>query len=300
MKLSIFGTSEIINHHIKAAKKNSFEIFSICTSNKNSKNIKKLSLKYKIKNIYYNWKDFVKNSHKNNCNILIAGRIKDNKKILKMCVRNNLKVIIEKPVFTSTKEFNEFLNFRKNIFVAYNRIYYHNIASLKKNLSKESLNNVYIKCPEINKKSIELNTCHIISIIYELFGKIKLTNKIINKKSIFCIFETKQKNSIYLNINFGVSDNFSFEFNFEKKRIKLEPIEKLIVYNKLIKKKYKKINFYTPNISKISSEFKQTKLKPGFELQYFNFKKFLKNKKSNFININDAKEIISLCNKISS
>ena len=64
IKLSIFGSSEIINHHIKAARKNSFEIFSICTSNKNSKNVLKISKKYKISKVFYNWKAFIKNSKK--------------------------------------------------------------------------------------------------------------------------------------------------------------------------------------------------------------------------------------------
>ena len=48
IKLSIFGSSEIINHHIKAAKKNSFQIISICTSNKNSKNVSKFQRNIKL------------------------------------------------------------------------------------------------------------------------------------------------------------------------------------------------------------------------------------------------------------
>lgn len=298
MKLSIYGTSEIINHHIQAAKKNSFEIFSICTSNKNSKNIFKLAKKYKIKNIFFNWKKFTEDCYLNNCNVLIAGRIKDNKKILTYCLKHNLKILIEKPIFITSKEFNKYLKFKKNIFVGYNRIYFDNIIKLKKIISNNMPYNLAIKCPETTKKSIELNTCHIISIIYFLFGRINLIKKIKNKESIFCIFETKKKIPIYFNINFGSPDNFSFELNFKRKRIKLEPIEILIIFNKLLRKKFKNNTIYNPNILKISNEFKQTKLKPGFELQYKNFKKFVKNQKSNYINIHEAKEIILICNKI--
>lgn len=298
MKLSIFGTSEIINHHIQAAKKNSFEIFSICTSNKNSKNIFKLAKKYKIKNVFFSWKNFLLSSYLNNCSVLIAGRVKDNKKILTYGLKYNLKILIEKPIFFTSKEFNKYLKFKKNIFVGYNRIYFHNVIELKKIVSNNAPHNLVIKCPESKMRNIELNTCHIISIIYFLFGRVNLIKKIKSKESIFCIFKTKKKIPIYFNINFRSPDNFSFEFNFTSKRIKLEPIEISYIFNKLIKKKYRNNIIYTPSASKISSEFRQTKLKPGFELQYKNFKRFIKNQKSKFINIEEAKEIISTCNKI--
>ena len=111
-------------------------------------------------------------------------------------------------------------------------------------------------------------------------------------------FISKKKIPIYIHINLGISDNFSVEFNFKSKRITLSPLETLIIYDKLEKKKFKDSNVYYPRISKILDEYKLSKLKPGFDLQYKNFRQFVKNKKSNFINIIDAKEIISICNKI--
>lgn len=298
MKLSIFGSSKIINHHLTAAKKNSFEIFSICTSNKNSKNVNVLAKKFNINKVFYDWKKFIKNSYENNCCVLIAGRIKDNKKVLTHCLKHNLKVLIEKPLFTSSKHFKKFFNYKKNIFVGYNRTYYRNIFEIKKIISKNSPQNIIIKCPEANIKDIALNTCHVISMLYILFGSIYLVKKIKSKNSIFCIFISKKKIPIYIHINFGIPDNFSFEFNFKSKRITLCPLETLIIYDKLEKKEFKDSNVYYPRISKILNEYKLSKLKPGFDLQYKNFRQFVKNQKSNFINIIDAKEIISICNKI--
>ena len=81
MYISIVGSSSIIYHHIQAAKKNSFKIIYIYTSNKDSKNVKKLVKKFKIKKIYYNWKSFVKDSAEKKSSILIAGQISQNKKI---------------------------------------------------------------------------------------------------------------------------------------------------------------------------------------------------------------------------
>ena len=298
MKLSILGSSEIIKHHIIAARKNSFKIFSICTSNKNSTNIHMLAKKFNIKNVYYDWKEFVKISYENNCCVLIAGRIKDNKKILKYCLEHNLKVLIEKPIFIDTSQFNNFSKYKKNIFVGYNRIYYKNINELKKIISKKIPQNIIIKCPETNIKNITLNTCHIVSIIYYLFGPIHLIKKIKNKNSIFCIFISKKKMPIYIHINFGVPDNFSFELNFNNKRVTLNPIETLTIYDKLIKKKFKDTNIYYPRISKIINEYNVSKFKPGFDIQYRNFSKFVQKQSSRYMNIIDAREIISICNKI--
>ena len=298
MKISIFGSSSIAHHHILAAKKNNFKIHSICTSNKKSKNIKLVSKKFNIKNIYYDWISFLKDCRLNNCSVVICGRISDNEKILKKCLEYNLSVLIEKPIFSSCKKFDKFMNNKKNIFVGYNRIYYSSISKIKKIILKEKLINISIKCPEKNIKSIIFNSCHIISILNHLFEEIKLVKKIKNKNFIFCIFKTKLKVPIFLNFTFNAIENFSIEFNFKKKKIILSPIEKMILYNKVYKKKYRKTNIYIPNIKKIIDEYKIDSIKPGFTAQYRNFKNFLKNRKNIKIDISAAKKIISLCNDI--
>ena len=45
---------------------------------------------------------------------------KDNKKILDECLKNNLKVFIEKPVFIKNEMFNKYLKFKNNIFIGPN------------------------------------------------------------------------------------------------------------------------------------------------------------------------------------
>lgn len=298
MRLSIFGSSHIINHHINAAIKNSFKIHSICTSNKNSSNIKNLAKKYKIKNVFYNWKNFLKDCSQNNTSVLIAGRIIDNEKILESSLKLNLKVIIEKPVFVDPKKFNKFLKFKKNIFIGYNRIFYKSVHKVKKILIKDKLLNVSIRCPEINIKNISTNTCHVVSVIYFIFKKIHLIKKIKKKDSIFCIFNTKSGIPIFVNINFNSPDNFSIEFILKRKRLQIKPLENLKIYNKLIKRKYKNTNIYIPNLSETINEYTVSNFKPGFENQYKNFKKFIQDKKCNHLNIQHAKEIIEICQAI--
>ena len=298
MNLSIYGTSEIINHHIKAARANTFKIISICTSNKKSRNIDKLCKKFKIKETYYNYKTFAKNAYLKNSSVLIAGRIKDNKKVLKECLKYNLRIIIEKPIFINKDDFNLFRKFNKNIFVAYNRIYYESVNKLKTLYKNEKPQSIIINCPETNLKNILLNSCHLISIIYYIFGKIRLQYKIKNKKSIVCIFKSHKNIPIIFNLNLGSPDNFAIEINFKKIRARLCPIETLKIYRKLKKKKYKGNNLYIPEYSKIIDEYKISNFKPGFKKQYLNFKNFLNHKKNINNDLLDAKEIISICKKI--
>ena len=83
LKLSIIGTSKIVEEHIKAAKAAGFELFSIASTRKKSKNLKKILKIYKFKFSFDNWIDAVNHSNKfKNTTFLIAPRIKDNLKTL--------------------------------------------------------------------------------------------------------------------------------------------------------------------------------------------------------------------------
>lgn len=131
-----------------------------------------------------------------------------------------------------------------------------------------------------------------------MFGKILLIKKIKNDNYIFCIFKSKKNIPIFLVINFKSPDNFSLDFNFKKKRVFLSPLEKITYYNELKKINYKNTNIYKPVIKKQYNEYKTSNLKPGFENQYLNFKKFLQNKKSLYLTIADAQNIAEICKKI--
>ena len=72
----------------------------------------------------------------------------------------------------------------------------------------------------------------------------------------------------------------------------------MYLYDKIVKTKYKENNIIKPNLKKVLNEFKSSDLKPGFQLQYENFKRFIKNRTYHGIKINEAKEIISICQKI--
>ena len=108
MNLIVIGSSRIVIDHILVAKKVGFKIHGIFSSRKKSKNAVLIKNRFGIKKNFSHFNELIKYALKNNCYILIAGKLSDNKKILKICVKNKIKVFIEKPVFFELKDFNYF------------------------------------------------------------------------------------------------------------------------------------------------------------------------------------------------
>lgn len=298
-KLSIIGSSKIIEEHIKAAKKNKFKIYSIYSTNKNSKNVLYLKKKYKIKKIYKSLNLLIKEvKYQKKLAFLIAPRIKDTYKILKKLINHSNYFFLEKPVTTKIYEFNKLLKFKEKIFVGYNRIFYENIKYLKKNLHKP--HNVIVKCPEISTKSILTNSVHIISILIFLFGELKILKKVKGKSYINVFLNNKDKININLFFNLNSAENFSIEIYDKTTKYELKPLEKLAKYN-FLKISYINKNTYKifkPNLSKYINEFNQNKYKPGFFNQWKLFYKFASSNKKILNNINFAKKTMVLAKKI--
>ncbi len=298
MKISIIGTSKITESHLRSILKNKIKIISISSTRENSKRLKVLSKKFKIKNTFSKWTENIKFAKKNNSNFLICGRIEDNFKVLKKCCETGNDILIEKPVFLNPKNFNFFLKHRKQIFVGYNRIFYNNINFLKKKLKNKYKLSCIVKCPESSYKSILTNSCHIISILLYLFGKIKLIKKIKLKNNITCLFQSFKKDIITINFSMKNTDNFSIEIFDKNTRYQLAPIEKLSIFKKLETKNIFYNKVYTPKLLHQYDEIKTSKLfKPGFNKQIRAFKSF-KTKKNIFNDILFAKEVMIICNKI--
>ena len=155
--------------------------------------------------------------------------------------------------------------------------------------------------PEKNLKSININSCHIISILLHLFGdlKFKLLDK--NKKFIFCsLYNFKVK--IFINFIFSSPENFSISINENNNLYILKPIEELTSYSSMQIINKKNDNLYKPIIDLKKNEYLIKKnLKPGFTNQYQHFKSFIKgNDSKNYADINKAYKIIKICNLISS
>ena len=294
--LTIIGTSRITEHHIISAQKNGFKIIALSSTREKSNYLEKLSKKFNIKKKFYNFKDSIEYTEKvKNAAYIITCKTIDNYKILKALKKSKKKILIEKPIFENFLDFKKINFLKKNIFTGYNRIYYQNIIFLKKILSKKKNLLIRATVPENSINDINKNSCHIVSILYSLFGHIK-TNKVIkNKNYIICYMSCKQ-GEIVIFFNFKSSENTEIKINDEKKIYTLSPLEKLTIYNKMVIKNINGVNSYHPNIQKVKIE--NMNFKPGFDKQYKEFKKFIKGKALPKANITDSKEIIKLCNKI--
>jgi predicted dehydrogenase len=294
--ISIIGSSRIIEEHIKACKKLKMSVKAIFSPNKNSINLNKLSKKYMIKK-FYHFKDFIEFSKIHNCSFILAPRIKDNEYYLRRCLKLNKKILIEKPVFVQYEKFRKYFTYNDKIFVAYNRVFYKGVKDFKKFLSKKINNEILCICPEKNKKSIILNSCHIISILIYFFEDLKLIYKRTTNKQIYCIFSAK-KNFISLIFNFKSKDLFKIE-NFDKnKKFILSPIERLQIFNSLTKKISKNNNIYSLKKLLDINEFDNSNIKPGFYKQMKYFKQFIENKIDNEYDLKFASKISKVCNNI--
>ena len=236
--------------------------------------------KYKIKKIYKNWKEGIKNAKKvKNLAFFITSRVEDNKKILEECCKTNKKIFIEKPIFDNPKDFKYFTKYKKQIFVGYNRIFYSGIKYLKKNLKLNNIANVIVKCPEKNYKQIIRNSCHIISVLFFLFGTLTIVKKIKRKK--FINFTLKNKKNIQINLFFNISNssNFSIEINENTKRYSISPIENLRIFNGFKILKNKVGNIYLPKKIKEFNELQKISISLVLKFSLKSLSNFLKEKK---------------------
>lgn len=301
LKLSIIGTSKIVEEHIKAAKAAGFELFSIASTRKKSKNLKKILKKFKFKFSFDNWIDAVNHSNKfKNTSFLIAPRIQDTFKVLDLILKKKNFVFVEKPLTTKINQFNKLIVNNNKVFLGYNRIFYKNIVFLKKNIN--NIKSVIVKCPELNKKNILYNSVHVISVLLYLFGDLKILSKKKSKKNIFIHLINKKNVPVYLFFNFNASENYSINIYGNKKRFFLKPLETLSIFDGMAIKKNalnKNLVEYMPKLKFKKNEMMFDNFKPGFLAQMKAFKKFIQTKRNIKNNLIFGKKIMLLAKKIS-
>lgn len=294
--LTIIGTSRITEHHIISANNNGFKIIALSSTRKESKYLVRLSRKFNIKKIFYNFKESIEYTEKfKNAAYVITCKTLDNYKILMALKKSRKKILIEKPVFENFLNFKKIKFLKNNLFVGYNRTYYQNIILLRKLLSKKKKLLIRATVPENNITDINKNSCHIISILFFLFKKIIINKIIKNKNHIICYMSCKQ-GEILIFFNFKSSENTEIKINDGKKIYKLSPLEKLTIYDKIVIKNINGVNTYHPNVKNIKSE--DTKFKPGFDKQYKEFRTFVRGKTPSKTNLTVSMEIVKICNKI--
>ena len=294
INLSIIGSSNIINQHIEAAKKNNFKIQCVFSSRKNSVNLKKIQKNHNVK-ITESFKEFINISVKEDCHFILAGRLKDNEKYFAEINKYKKKILIEKPFLIKSNHFKKYLRFSKYLFIGFNRVYYDNLNAIKKKFILNS-DEILVIIPEASKKRLVTNSCHIISMLIELFGTLKVKFKETYKNKSFTRCSSKLGNNINIIFNKNSVDNFKIESFSNKKKFILSPLENLKVFNDLIKVKKKNQNSYI--LKNFLNKKENNKLKPGFDNQYKSFKKFIISNKEPRTNINFAYEVIKTIERL--
>ncbi len=294
LNLSIIGSSTIIHQHIKAARKNNFKIQCVFSSRRNSKNLNNIEKIYKIKTTE-SFDEFEDISLKKDCHFLLAGRLNDNEKYLKKIIKQKKKILIEKPFLINSKSFKKYFRFKKYLFIGYNRVYYENLNIIKHNLIS-SLDEILVIIPEISKERLITNSCHIISILIELFGNLKVKFKEVKKNQSFTRCSSKLGNNINIIYKKRSVDNFKIESISNKKKFILSPLENLKIFDNLKKIKRKNQNLYI--LTNKLNKMENSKFKPGFDNQYNNFRKFIISGKEPKTNINFAFEVIKTIEKL--
>ena len=270
----IIGSSKIAEEHIKCAIKAGFKLYSLNSSRLKSKNEYKINLKYKFEKKFKNWKTALDDAFKDkSITLLLAPKFSENLKILKYALKGNNNILIEKPVSTDLNQLRKLHKYRNKIFVLYNRIFYKNIQYLKKNLS--SVNNVVIKFTDNNKKNILLNSIHIISIIYYLFGNIKIKYSKKNKDTINMVVTNKLDIPIFITYNNNFPETYSIDIRTKNIKYLLKPLEKLQIIKKVYfkyKNKNKKLLMPIEKIQKTIDLYELDSFKPGFydQMKYVN------------------------------
>ena len=134
--------------------------------------------------------------------------------------------------------------------------------------------------------------------------KLELINKNNNQKNLRSFTlnlkngRKRSKKQIILNLIPDVPKNLSIEFFFQKKYIKLSPIEEINIINDLKLKRKANQNIY---IEVLEKNYKvNNSFKPGYKLMYYEFvKNIFFSKKSNYsINLIDLFQIQNLIKKL--
>ncbi len=309
-KIILVGTSPIVEYHVKALKKTDFEIIAVASSNTNSSSHKKFARKNIIKKSYSDWKEMM-NKEKYD-GIVIATRTESTIEILEYAIKQNIPILVEKPVSFNSKDIKKIINkSHKMIMVGYNRRFYKTV-NVVKNLISEEENPILASMitPELsNIKDFFNNTSHSLDILRYIFGEIKLTyvkKLIINnvQKGFVATFSNNKKDIIQFIANWDASDNFSLSVFQNTKKIELKPYEELSIYDGIDVIQpidTNPIRQYVPKlVEKITLEPIDKYIKPGFYQQSCTFLELIENKtKSNIsATLIDAYKNIEMCEKL--
>ena len=101
-KIILVGTSPIVEFHVNALRKSGLNPTTVASSNKNSSSQEKFSAENNIIKSYSDWKNMIDEEEYDG--ILIAARVESTIEILEYAIKQNIPILVEKPVSVNSKD----------------------------------------------------------------------------------------------------------------------------------------------------------------------------------------------------
>jgi len=298
-----------MQYHASALKESGLDLQAVASSNLHSSSQVKFASRNNIPKNFSNWKELLDQEQYDG--IVIGTRIESTLEILEYAIKQNVPILVEKPVSVNSKDLKNLIKkSHKLIMVGFNRRFYRTVNTLKNLIEIENtpvIANMVI--PEFDLQNFFTNSIHSIDLLRYVFGDIKLefSKKLIKNKmvnGVTATFSNKKNDLIQLTGIWNAPANVSLSVFSEKKQFELKPYETLKIFDdlKVIEPTTNDpIRKYAPKLmEQIDLEPIDKKFKPGFFQQSNSFSELIKTKKkSNYAaTLTDTLHSIEICEKL--
>jgi predicted dehydrogenase len=315
MKLGIIGAGSIIPFHLKASMEAGFTPTAIC-GKPGSTNAMKIASSVKGLEFANSVSDLLEKSLDA---ILIATPASVTAEILKQALKNNVPILVEKPLSTELSQFLEIpTSAHDRIMLGYNRRHYSAVKKFRGVIQESGNGFVRVEIPELGTKhntsklerrtSLLENATHILDLLSFILGPITITHKEhMNDedgiKYTLANFISSNLSIGTISIAYGVPDSPRISMWVGNKSIELSPIENLnisIGMKRVEPTASSPIATYAKEYSHWELDNDDIRFKPGFLRQYLEFYSLVEGKRTNFdsASVLDAQRAISLAHAL--
>ena len=265
MKVLILGFGKHAIEYAKVLNYLRIKIDGIAVRNK--KNYFNLKKKFKIRNVYTNIGHALENADYDFV-LVVLPWFEIEKKIFLILKKSKKNIFCEKPICLSFKKLKKLTieekKYKIKIFAIFNRRFYKNIIKVRKILFKD-FDSLYLEINEKVKKAIKIHskkiignirfhlTSHWLDTLIWISGNSKFK---VNNFEDYSILTNKKKN-IFVQINYKNNNaGIRLEACQDKKKIKFDTYEKLVIFeNKKVKKFYED-NGFKPGLLNVVKQIK--------------------------------------------
>lgn len=292
-RLVVLGSTPIVRQHIDAANSAGFNVVAIA-SRRGSQSSSKLAADLAVPLVQF---DSVEIARLKPDAVLIATAPESLLELLLRLTSLNIPILVEKPLFTSSSQFEQLLNLDlSRVIVGYNRRHYSSVMTLKSRLSNKNNYDSFWNISElVDVKSTKLsqeditkailnNTVHYLDLMFFIHGELVDMEILQRKRRIEWLreamfyFENGSSANFRLTFHHPISN--SVDFFLDRTIIQLKPFEIFQQFDKMSVvpiSDNNKIKRYTPEqtvpwtIAPSDEAFK-----PGFLGQYLELNSLIK------------------------